>query len=107
MRPAGPDRHSEDLFDGVRIEGVERQFAFGQWDGLWSRSMTVSLGAVEGREVLGAESVDEGLADAGNAGQGGRLDGSQPIRCQHDVHTAAFRQSSRLLVSSRRCIQLT
>lgn len=47
--------------------------------------------AVEGREVLGAESVDEGLADGGDVAGGGRLDGSQAFRCQHDVHTASFR----------------
>jgi len=29
-----PDRHSEDLFVGVRVEGFERQSAFGLWDSL-------------------------------------------------------------------------
>jgi hypothetical protein len=50
--------------------------------------------AVEGREVLGAGAVDEGLADGGDVAGGGRLDGSLAFRCQHDVHTASFRAAS-------------
>jgi|SRR5450631_256201 hypothetical protein len=31
------------------------------------------------------------LADGGDVAGGGRLDGSQAFRCQHNVHTASFR----------------
>lgn len=51
--------------------------------------------AVEGREVLGAESVDEGFADGGDVTGHGWLEGSQAFRCQHDVHTASFWKPSR------------